>query len=69
MFGLLGYSVCDYFSKTASIVAAVGAGISYYVVEKISKKTNNSFLSSMGLGIAMLFGMLFGQVFTILMTK
>jgi hypothetical protein len=26
-------------------------------------------LSSMGLGIAMLFGMLFGQVFTILMTK
>ena len=69
MFGLLGYSVCDYFSKTASIVAAIGAGISYYVVEKISKKTNNSFLSSMGLGIAMLFGMLFGQVFTILMTK
>ena len=69
MFGLLGYSVCDYFSKTASIVAAVGAGISYYVVEKISKKTNNSFLSSMGLGIAMLFGMLFGQVFTILMAK
>ena len=64
MMALLCYSVLDQYKGPASFVALAGSLAGYLVWDKISKKVGSHLMGSFGLAVAMVIGMLFGQIVT-----
>ena len=62
MFGLLGYSVMSNLNSVSSIAAVLASGVAYALFDKLAKKLGNSMLGSFSMAVAMIFGMLFGQI-------
>ncbi len=67
MFGLLTYSIMDYISKPTSVIAIIAAGLGYFIWESASTKAKSPMMSSLSIGIAMIFGMVAGQVASMIM--
>lgn len=66
MFGLLGYSICDYFKSAASIAAVAASAISYILFDKLAQKTGKPIVSSFSLAVGMVVGMFVGQLVTMM---
>ena len=64
MMGLLGYSIVDYLSSAASIVALIAALVVSYILMQVAKKTGQKWISEWNMAIAMVAGMAVGQIFT-----
>ena len=62
MFGLLGYSVMSNLNSISSVAAVLASGVAYALFDKLAKKLDNSMLGSFSMAVAMIFGMLFGQI-------
>jgi hypothetical protein len=66
MFGLLGYSICDYFKSAASICAIIASGIAYVLFDKLAQKTGKPIVGSFSLAVGMIVGMIVGQMVTMM---
>ena len=62
MFGLLGYSVMSNLNSISSVAAVLASGVAYALFDKLAKKLDNSMLGSFSMAVAMIFGMLVGQI-------
>jgi hypothetical protein len=60
MFGLMSYSVLDNCSNIQKLVAFITAGVSYVIFDKLGQK--NKFFASMSMALAMIVGMVFGEI-------
>lgn len=67
MMGLMGYSLVDYLSSVASVVALITAALTGYLVTKAANRIGNKTLASFNMAIAMLAAMIVGQTITVLM--
>lgn len=66
MMGILGYMILDYFTSIASVLAGLTAAGVCYAVMQFSKKIDNKMLASFNMAIAMIAGMIVGQVVTMI---
>ncbi len=64
MFGLLAYSIMDYINNIPAVAAVVASALGYFIWEKASKAAKSPMMSSLSMGIAMVFGMVAGQIVT-----